>query len=191
MYGASGAACTVRPNTGVDQMASFPSSSPLSSLYSSWMLCYPCPAAPPPVFSEFRQSRIHLQYTGTRSAKPNVSSSSSPGGCAAVWPLSQLSISNGPNSRLNSSLPCLQPAAFSRQQTFQQPRLLRRLPIMQATRHERVERTHKRPVLCRVVNADADQVNGGEIPLEVLVFQSLHVPLQKLVHPTCCSTAAC
>ncbi|CAM6030827.1 unnamed protein product [Sphagnum balticum] len=167
MYGASGAACTVRPNTGVDQMASFPSSSPLSSLYSSWMLCYPCPAAPPPVFSEFRQSRIHLQYTVTRSSKPNVSSSSSPGGCAAVWPLSQLSISNGPNSRLNSSLPCLQPAAFSRQQTFQQPRLLRRLPIMQATRHERVEGTHKRPVLCRVVNADADQVNGGEIPLEV------------------------
>jgi hypothetical protein len=61
---------------------------------------------------------------------------------------------------------------------------------MQATRHERVEGTHKRPVLCRVVNADADQVNGGEIPLEVLVFQSLDVPLQKLVHPTC-STAAC
>jgi hypothetical protein len=48
---------------------------------------------------------------------------------------------------------------------------------MQATRHERVEGTHKRPVLCRVVNADADQVNGGEIPLEVLVFQSLDVPL--------------
>jgi hypothetical protein len=50
----------------------------------------------------------------------------------------------------------------------------RLLPAMQARRDESIEGSSKREVLFRVVNAGANQANGGEmIPLEVLVPVSL------------------
>jgi hypothetical protein len=177
MYAALGAGCTApqAKNALTLEMASFPSSSPVTSHYCSWLSGCSSPAAPA-IFSKFRQIRVYLEHRGgAQGVRPQLPSP--PSGCA-VCPVSQLSISSCPNPKPKCFLPCLQTVAFSssKQQTFQLPRLLSRrlLPAMQARRDESIEGSSKREVLFRVVNAGANQANGGEmIPLEVLVPVSL------------------